>query len=286
MDDSTRPRRRIAAAAKTPAKARADAPLPTTSVELTMALLKSGATPELITATLAHRDREAAEKRQQAYRVAFLAFQGQGVEIIKTSSYQNAEGEEIWYTPLAQLIEGLLPALNAAGLSHRFIPNQLSNGDISITCRLTHVDGHFEEATLSGPPNESPDLTKAQANVATSTLLQRATLKALCGVAEKHDDLDGRRTSVDGSGSSTPSSIEQEPPRREKSLAEPKNTAQPSEPMATLGERQNILVRARMNGRDVAGLLANALGDGAAHIPVGTLEGLTKEQFKLVRAEL
>lgn len=282
MDDSTRPRRRIAAAAKKPTTARTAAALPTGAVDLTLTLLKNGATPELITANLAQHAREAQDKREQAYRAAFLAFQAKGVDIIKTASYTNAAGEEIWYTPLPQLIEALSPALNGAGLAHRFIPGQPAADLITITCRLTHVDGHFEEATLSGPPNESPDMTKSQAITATVTLLQRATLKAVCGVAEKHDDLDGRRTSTDAAA---PAQQEEElPPRRERS--EPASAQAATPDLATAGERQNILVRARTKSRDVAGLLADTLGEAAARINVGTLEGLTKEQFKLVRAVL
>jgi len=283
LDDSTRPRRRIAAAAKKPTTARTAAALPTGAVDLTLTLLKNGATPELITATLAQHAREAQDKREQAYRAAFLAFQAKGVDIIKTASYTNAGGEEIWYTPLPQLIDALSPALNGAGLAHRFIPGQPAADLITITCRLTHVDGHFEEATLSGPPNESPDMTKSQAITATVTLLQRATLKAVCGVAEKHDDLDGRRTSTDAAAP-VQQQQEEQPPRRERSDWAPTQAAAPD--LATAGERQNILVRARTKSRDVAGLLFDTLGEAAAQINVGTLEGLTKEQFKLVRAVL
>lgn len=285
MDDSTRPRRRMAAAkTTTTARAAASAAEPTTVTALTLSMLQSGATADLIETVLKHREREAADKREHAYRAAFLAFQSKGVEIIKTASYVNLEGEEIWYAPLAQLIETLSPALTAAGLSHRFIPNQLDNGDIAITCRLTHVDGHSEEATLSGPPNDSPDLTKAQAKVATSTLLQRATLKAVCGVAEKHDDLDGRRTATNGAAGASGAPEAEEPPRRERTESATK--AAPAADLASGGERQNIQVRCRLNNRDLSALLDQALGADAELVDRTTLEGLTKDQYKLVRAVL
>ena len=284
MDDSTRPRRRITAAAKKPTTARTAAALPTGAVDLTLTLLKNGATPELITATLAQHAREAQDKREQAYRAAFLAFQAKGVDIIKTASYTNAAGEEIWYTPLPQLIEALSPALNGAGLAHRFIPGQPAADLITITCRLTHVDGHFEEATLSGPPNESPDMTRSQAITATVTLLQRATLKAVCGVAEKHDDLDGRRTATDGAAGGSGAPEAEEPPRRERPA--PATKAATAADLASGGERQNIQVRCRLNNRNLSAVLEQALGADAELVDRTTLEGLTKDQYKLVRAVL
>ena len=54
---------------------------------------------------------------------------------------------------------------------------------VTVTCRLTHADGHSEETTISAPPDNSGNKSPAQAVASTITLLQRYTLLSLLGIA-------------------------------------------------------------------------------------------------------
>jgi hypothetical protein len=62
---------------------------------------------------------------------------------------------------------------------------------ISVTCILSHRDGHSEETTLSGPPDASGNKNAIQAIGSTLTYLQRYSLVQALGLAAANDD-DGR----------------------------------------------------------------------------------------------
>lgn len=62
---------------------------------------------------------------------------------------------------------------------------------ISVTCRITHELGHFEEITLSAAADDSGSKNSIQAIGSTISYLERYTLFALTGVAAKDQDDDG-----------------------------------------------------------------------------------------------
>lgn len=192
--------RRAAAAATKPAAARASAPIPgaTPSVLLTMELLTRGATPELVASVLAAKEREDKAAGAIAYAQALSAFQAKGVQLIKTThrEFVAEDGSTVdyWYAPLPQVIEAVRPVLQECGLVHSFRTVDQTADWITVACRITHLaTGHTEEIQMGGPPDHTGDKQGAQAFTSTTTLLQRATLKAALGLAEQHDDGDGRR---------------------------------------------------------------------------------------------
>lgn len=66
---------------------------------------------------------------------------------------------------------------------------------VTVTCIISHRDGHFEENTLSAGRDESGNKNSIQAVGSTLTYLQRMTLKASLGLAASDDD-DGASADV------------------------------------------------------------------------------------------
>ena len=88
------------------------------------------------------------------------------------------------FTTLSHAMESVTPHLNDYGFSLTWIPTN-SEGMIRVTCRLTHVDGHYEETTMSAPPDTSGSKNPIQAIGSTQSYLQRYTGLALLGIATK-----------------------------------------------------------------------------------------------------
>lgn len=166
---------------------------------MTISLLKSGADKDLIATVLETHRAEMAEAKRLAYFEALRQFQAKGITVAKTERRQfTAEsGEEVdyRYAPLPEVTAAVSPALTEVGLTYDWRILEQTADFIRVACRLTHKDGHTEEVALGAPPDESGDKTRGQQVTSTVTLLERATLKAITGVAERADDTDGRLTS-------------------------------------------------------------------------------------------
>lgn len=149
-----------------------------------------GTTPEQLGKMMElQRDWEANEARK-AYHKAMAAFKANPPEIEKdkTVSYN-----EVKYThaSLSNVTEKIGKALSEHGLSASWRVAQ--NGVVTVTCRVTHEQGHFEETSISAPADNSGKKNPIQQIASTVTYLQRYTLLALLGLAT-HDaeDDDGR----------------------------------------------------------------------------------------------
>ncbi|WLT07802.1 ERF family protein [Bartonella apihabitans] len=91
------------------------------------------------------------------------------------------------YDDLSEIAETVKPILKKHGLSYRFRTQQ--NGAIvSVTCVVSHVDGHSEENTLSASNDTSGSKNAIQAVGSAVTYLERYSLKAALGLAAAEDD--------------------------------------------------------------------------------------------------
>lgn len=143
-------------------------------------------------------ERWEAREAKKAFDAALADFVGEAVVIIKrkkvdfTSSRTNTR-THYKHAELVDVIEAAGPALAKHGFSWSWIPKQ-SREWVEITCVLKHRLGHSDSVTLGGPPDDSGNKNSIQQITSTITMLERATLKAICGLAEKGDDNDGRGT--------------------------------------------------------------------------------------------
>jgi hypothetical protein len=88
---------------------------------------------------------------------------------------------------LAEISRTIDPILASVGLSYRF--RTLSdNTTVTVTCIISHRDGHAEENSLTGAHDVSGSKNKIQAVGSTITYLQRYTLKAALGLSAAADD--------------------------------------------------------------------------------------------------
>ena len=137
-----------------------------------------------------HQAWEAGEARK-AYNAAMAALRGELPEVVKTETvaYKTNKGPvQYRHEDLATMVEDLSPIMARHGLAFRWKTDTTIPESIQVTCVITHAAGHFEEATLSGPPDTSGSKNAIQAIASTVSYLQRYTLKAAVGVAAGKDD--------------------------------------------------------------------------------------------------
>lgn len=147
------------------------------------------------------------EKRQaeKAYNKAIADFKANPPEIVKESqvNFDSAKGKVNYkYASLANVIEKVTPELSKYGLTISWRTAQ--NGKISVTCRISHEFGHYEETSLCADADSSGSKNAIQAIGSTITYMQRYTALALLGLACSDQDDDGRASSPSTSTPITP----------------------------------------------------------------------------------
>lgn len=93
---------------------------------------------------------------------------------------------------MAEISRTIDPILATCGLSYRFRTSSDAS-TVTVTCIISHRDGHSEENSLAGAHDVSGSKNKIQAVGSTITYLQRYTLKAALGLSAASDD-DGRKS--------------------------------------------------------------------------------------------
>ena len=133
---------------------------------------------------MALQERYEANQSRKAFDAAIADAKAAMPKIVK-----DAQGHNSKYAPFATIAAAVDPVLSANGLSYRFRTAQADK--ISVTCILSHRDGHSEETTLSAPPDTGPGRNALQAIGSTLTYLQRYSLVQALGLAAAPDD-DGK----------------------------------------------------------------------------------------------
>jgi len=132
-----------------------------------------------------------AHEARKAYVVAMNAFKANPPIVIKDMLNKQYDSR---YSSLANFVNTVNPELSKFGLSACWRPDQ-TNG-ISVTCVVTHAQGHSESATLSGPQDDSGKKNPLQQIKSTITYLEGATFQAITGmVASDGSDDDGNGAS-------------------------------------------------------------------------------------------
>lgn len=134
---------------------------------------------------------EAGEARK-AYHKAMADFKANPPKIDKDKKvgYTTQKGNVGYaHASLANVTDKISTELSKHGLSASWATKQ--NGQVMVTCKITHVKGHSEETTLSAPADVSGAKNAIQAIGSTITYLERYTLLALAGLATHDMDDDG-----------------------------------------------------------------------------------------------
>ncbi len=132
------------------------------------------------------QERWEASEAKKAYNRAFAKFQTSVPEIIKRKQAHNYK-----YAPLSDIAHQIRDTLQECGLTYRF--KVVDGGDsITVTCIVSHIDGHSEETTMSGTADTSGSKNTIQARGSAVTYLQRYTLIGALGLTTADEDMDGR----------------------------------------------------------------------------------------------
>ena len=155
-----------------------------------------GATVETLAKLLELQERWEANEARKAFHEAFSAFKAEAPKLDKTKEVKypskgGGEATRYKYTPLDEIASTLAPILSKHGLSYHWKQAQGTEGMITVTCILTHVQGYSEECSLSGPPDTSGSKNAIQSIASGVSYLRRYTLLGALGMATADEDTDG-----------------------------------------------------------------------------------------------
>ena len=160
--------------------------------EMIRMAVSGGADLEKLGKLLDLQERWEANEARKAYHRAMSEFKANPIEILKDKKvgYESKTGGRVGYShaSLANVVRKITKELSKYGLSASWCTAQ--NGQISVTCKITHVMGHSEETTLSAPSDTSGSKNLIQAIGSTITYLERYTLLASLGLATADQDDD------------------------------------------------------------------------------------------------
>lgn len=144
------------------------------------------------------KERWEKEEARKAFIAAKAAFKAEAPRIEKNKqvgfeSRRTNERTAYRHATLDHIDHLIAPVLAKHGLAHSWKTEQGQGGVITVTCFLTHVQGHSESVTLQGSPDNSGSKNNIQAVGSTVTYLQRYTLLAITGMAtaDQDDDASG-----------------------------------------------------------------------------------------------
>ncbi len=185
--------------------------------ELLSKAVENGANVEVMERLLDMQERWDANQARKAYEHAMAEIRSDLPRIEKKAEvdFTSSKGRTHYkYERLQDVVEAIQPALSEHGLSFRWRTDSTGN-DISVTCIISHEQGHSEETTLTAPLDRTGNKNAIQSIGSTVTYLQRYTLKAALGIAAAEDD-DGR--SAGGSNRKPPQNNTQ--PKQPKTVSE------------------------------------------------------------------
>lgn len=212
-----------------------------TPTNLIQQAIASGAGIEVLERLMALQERWENNLARKAYNSAMADLRSDLPPIIKnrTVDYTSTKGHTYYrYEDLHAVTEALSPVMAKHGLSFRWRTQTDKPDVVTVTCIISHRDGHSEETTLTASNDHSGSKNEIQSLGSAVAYLQRYTLKAAVGVAASNDD-DGDQ-SGEGSDSKrepSPGAFLRDAQRESKAMAAEKaNGGQPARP-ANLHER-------------------------------------------------
>lgn len=174
-----------------------------TPMDMLNQAVSSNAPMEVLEKLMSLQERWEANQARKAFDEAMAAAKAEIPTIIKNRAvdFTGKTGLRTNYRheDLGEIARTVDPILSKYGLSYRFRATSNLNEPITVTCIVSHRDGHFEENTLCAGRDDSGNKNSIQGVGSTITYLQRYTLKAALGLAASNDD-DGKAAGIDESG--------------------------------------------------------------------------------------
>lgn len=166
-----------------------------TPADMISKALEQGSGVEVLTQLMGLQERYDATQARKAFDEAMSRAKAE-LPIIGKNNEVDFTGKtgirtNYQYEDLAGIAKIVDPILSSHGLSYRFRTAQDATS-ITVTCVISHRDGHSEENGLTASADNSGNKNSIQAIASTVTYLERYTLKAGLGLAVSNDD-DGKR---------------------------------------------------------------------------------------------
>lgn len=140
------------------------------------------------------KERYEAQEARKAFFESMTMFQSKCpvLQKSKTVDFELNGGGTInyKYTPLGDIAKQIKKVLKDSQLSYRWEIEDNEKG-ITVTCIVSHKDGHNEKTTMMAQPDDSGKKNKIQQRGSTITYLQRYTLIGALGISSADEDVDG-----------------------------------------------------------------------------------------------
>jgi len=155
--------------------------------------VSGGADVEKLEKLMELQERHEKNEARKAYVRAMTAFKNNPPKIDKDKAvgYSTSKGDVGYkHATLWNVTEKINEGLSKHGLSASWTTKQ-DNGNVTVTCVITHELGHSESTSLTASPDTSGSKNGIQAIGSTISYLERYTVLALTGLATHDMDDDG-----------------------------------------------------------------------------------------------
>lgn len=133
-----------------------------------------------------------AKEARKAFFKAMAKFQGLCPTIKRTKKGGKFTNGGSWkYAPMGDVQVQVGKIITKCGMSYRF-EQKRNNNEISITCIVSHLDGHSESVTMHSEIATNNAINSLQNQATTVTYLTRYTFLGSFGIATADEDMDGR----------------------------------------------------------------------------------------------
>lgn len=170
---------------------------PVTPMQMLQTAVEQGADIDKLEKLMQLQERWESNEARKAWNQAMNALKANPPHVTKNRQvgYGSKGGRtEYRHASLDHMADAVSEAMSPHGLSFRWETKQ-ENGEITVTCIVSHKDGHSERTTLSAGADNSGGKNSIQAVGSAVTYLQRYTLKAAIGIAEEDQDDDAQAVS-------------------------------------------------------------------------------------------
>lgn len=132
------------------------------------------------------QERHEANEAKKAFTDSMVRLKADMPSVLNKDSvvdFTSSKGRTRYrFTTLAHAINIVSPHLSAHGFSISWAPVN-DDKTVTVTCRITHADGHHEETKMTAPHDIGAGKNAVQAIGSTTTYLQRYTALSILGIA-------------------------------------------------------------------------------------------------------
>lgn len=172
--------------------------VPVTPMDMLNRAVQSGASLDMVEKLMTLQERWEKSQSRKAFDNAMADAKAAIPNITKNREvdFTSQKGRTHYrYEDLGEIAKVVSPILAKHGLSYRYRTTSNINEPVTVTCIVSHREGHFEENTLCAGKDDTGGKNLIQQVGSTLTYLQRMTLKAALGLAVSNDD-DGKASAA------------------------------------------------------------------------------------------